>query len=123
MINFLPINPDEVKAGFPEFYDSDKDFYEIIQQDIPIGFYGIKRINSLVCEISVYIHEEHRNKICKITAFSCLRFPFTLGFVRIFISTRLDKMCRFLKRMSKHGVKYVDKCTNFYWFEVNNEFR
>lgn len=121
-VDFVKVNPEEVRIYFPEFYTSQKDFFEINKEYKPIGFFGIKKVSDKVGEISVYFNEQDRGEITKGIAIACLKFPFTLGFTKILISTELQKMKRFLKKMTKFGVKYLTEHNDMHWFEVNYEF-
>lgn len=121
-INFVEISPEEVKSCFPWFYSDDKIFFEVMQDSIPIGFYGIKDLGNDVGEISVYVNEDSRDKITKKVTEGWLTFPSKLGFSKILASTELEGVERFLKKMEKlgkFGVKYLFKNDNLHWFEVN----
>lgn len=117
-IFFDPIEPKDVKMFFNEFFNELSVFFEIISNDVAIGFYGVKTITEKVCEISVYFHEKFRNRITKKLALNCLKFPFVLGFEKIIIRTELQKMYRFCSKMTKHGVKYLFKHNDIHFFEV-----
>lgn len=117
-IIFDPIEDSYVRKMFPEFFQKDSIFFEIISNLIPIGFYGVKTISDKVCEISVYILNEFRQKINKSIALKCLSFPFLLGFNKILIRTELEKMYIFLKKMSKYKVNYLFKHNEIHLFEV-----
>jgi len=117
-IVFYPIEPQFVKIFFSEFFHELGVFFEIISNDIAIGFYGIKTITEKVCEISVYIHDKFRKNITKKISLKCLNFPFILGFEKILIRTDLEKIKRFLSKLSKYGVRYLFKHNNIHWFEV-----
>ena len=121
-IEFLAIKPEEVKMYFPEFYAPRKLFFEINKQGNPIGFFGIKKIGKKVGEISVYFNEQDRREITKGVATSCLRFPFSLGYRKILIGTKLKKMERFLRKMTKLGAQYLTQHNDMHWFEVQYEF-
>ena len=120
-IDFIKVNPIEVKTYFPEFYAPQKDFFEINKNYKPIGFFGIKTVSNKIGEISVYFNEQDRKEITKSVAIACLKFPFTLGFSKVLISTELQKMKRFLKKMTKFGVKYLTEHNNMHWFEMENQ--
>lgn len=49
----------------------------------------------------------------------CLEFPFLLGFNKIIIRTELEKMNRFLCKLTKYGVNYLFKHDDNYLFEVS----
>lgn len=120
-INFIKIRcTEEARINFPEFYAPEKLCFEINKDGKPIGFYGIKKINNEIGEISVYFSEEGRRQITKGVAIACLRFPFLLKFRKIFISTELPKVARFLKKMTKFGVKYLMEHNHMHWFEMVN---
>jgi len=117
----MPISSEEVKTCFPEFYAPQKSFFEINKGYSPIGFFGIKKVSDKIGEISVYFNEGSRREITKGVTIACLKFPFYLGFSKILISTELQKMKRFLKKMEKFGVKYLTEHNDMHWFEVNYE--
>ena len=93
-------------------------FFNILKNGKNIGYYGIEKVDGTTAEISVYFKEQDRYQINKGIAVLCLRFPFALGFSKILISTELKKMARFLKKMSRFGVKYLTNYNNLEWFEV-----
>ena len=117
-IDFIRVNGKEIRQHFPEFYAPNKLFFEINQGFEPMGIYGIKTVIDSVCEISVYIYEECRRRITKGLALGCLKFPFSLGFEKVLISTELKKMQRFLSKLSKQGVRYVIEHNGTYWYEI-----
>jgi hypothetical protein len=116
---FDPIETEYVEKFFYEFFHKDGVFFEIISYYEEIGFYAIKTVTEKVCEISVYFSEKGRWKITKEVVLKCLKFPFSLGFNKVLIRTELDKMNRFLSKLSKYGVKYLFKHKNIHWFEVS----
>lgn len=118
-ITFDEIPGEEVKTLFPEFFNPHGKFYEIKKAEHPVGFYGVKTIDADTCEISLYLNEGDRDKTSKNMAAACLHYPFQLGFNKVLISTDLLKMYRFLSKMTKLGVNYLFKSSDFYWFEVN----
>lgn len=117
-VHFIKVHGDEIFDNFPEFYDSKKEFFEINKEMKPIGFYGIKKIDEKTGEISVYFNESDRHEITKSVALGCLTFPFSLGFQKILISTKVKNVERFLRKMTKIGVKYLFKNNDLHWFEV-----
>jgi hypothetical protein len=116
---FDPLEEEYVEKFFNDFFHRDSIFFEIISNNIAIGFYGIKTITDKVCEISVYFHDKFRDKITKAVALKCLNFPFLLGFDKIVIRTELQKMKRFLCKLTKYGVKYLFKHNDIDLFEVS----
>lgn len=116
---FAPIDPVIVKNDFNGFYSEGYMYFEIYQNLIPIGIYGVKTLANKVSEISLYLYGEFRKNRTKSLAIECLTFPFKLGFFKVLISTNLDKMVRFLSKMGKLGVKYLTKHKDMHWFEVN----
>jgi hypothetical protein len=117
-IVFEEISSAEIERLFNDFFDKNSTFYEIIKSNTPIGFYRIKKITDKYCEISLFINEGDRDKISKNLAIACFNYPFQLGFKKVLISTNLLKMYRFLSNMTKLGVNYLFKSSDFYWFEV-----
>ena len=115
---FDPVESRDIEMFFNEFFHQDGVFFEIISNSIGIGFYGVKTITEKVCEISVYFNEKGRWKITKEIALKCLKFPFLLGFDKIVIRTELQKMKRFLCKLTKYGVKYLFEHNGLYLFEV-----
>jgi hypothetical protein len=120
-INFIETSPDEVKSFFPEFYAPNKVFFEIMKDERPIGFYGIKEIGQDSGEISVFINDDSRSEITKKLAKKCLLFPSQLGFKKVMVSTEVKSIERFLRKMEKLGVKYLFENEGLHWFEVNYE--
>jgi hypothetical protein len=118
---FEQIEDKYIKNVFYDFYCKNFIFFEIISNNIAIGFYGIKTITESVCEISLHIYEKFRGKLTKQITLKCLSFPFSLGFKKIIITTELEKMRRFLCKLAKYGVKYLFKHNNLYLFEVSDE--
>ena len=117
-IYFDSIDEEYVKKLFPSLFSENSVFFEIISNFIPIGFYGVETITDKVCEISLYLNKKDRYKLTKNIAIKCLNFPFFLGFKKILIHTDLQKMYKFLMKMTKYGVNYLFKHNDIYWFEV-----
>lgn len=119
-VEFIHLNPNDIFKHFFEFYEPNKEYFEINKEEKPIGFYGIKRVGEKSGEISVYFNEGDRREITKRVAFECLFFPFSLGFEKVLISTKLKKIERFLRKMQKFGIKYLLKNNDFHWFEITS---
>jgi hypothetical protein len=117
-IFFDPIESEDVKSFFYDFFHKDGVFFEVISNGLSIGFYGVKIISENFCEISLYIHEKFRDKITKKLALKCFNFPFLLGFTKVLIRTELEKMRRFLLKFKNYGVNYLFNHNDMYLFEV-----
>lgn len=121
-IKFIEIFPNEIKEGFPLFYEDNKLFFEIYKNKNPIGFYGVKDVGRKVSEISLYINEDSRGELTKGIVEKILNIPFKIGFSKTLISTEVYVVEKFLKKiekLGKLGVKYLFKNENLHWFEVN----
>lgn len=118
---FAPIDPVIVKKDFNDFYSDGYMYFEIYQNLLPIGIYGLKKLANNVSEISLFAYEEFRTLRTKGLAIKCLTFPFSIGFRKVLISTDLSKMVRFLNKMGKFGVQYLTEHKNMHWFEVNKK--
>ena len=118
-IFFEPIEENQIEKFFNNFTYENCVFFEIISSSIAIGFYGVKNITETVCEISLYIYEKYRGRFTKEVMKKCLEFPFLLGFNKIIIRTDLEKMRRFLCKLTKYGVNYLFKHDDNYLFEVS----
>lgn len=124
-VKFIEISPSEIKKFFPEFHSEDKVFFEIFKNENPVGLYGIKDIGSDIGEISLYMHVGFRFEMTKKIINKILTFPSELGFKKILISTDLESVERFLRKIEKLGkmdVKYLFENEGLHWFEVNYEF-
>ncbi len=117
-IFFESIEESQIEKFFNNFTYKNCVFFEIISNEIAIGFYGVRIITEKLCEISLYIYEKYRGKFTKEVTLKCLEFPFLLGFNKIIIKTVLEKMRRFLCKLTKYGVNYLFKHNDTYLFEV-----
>jgi hypothetical protein len=119
-IFFESIDPKNVEKFFNEFFHKDALFFEIMSNNISNGFLGVKKITKEYCEICVYIYNKLGRSLTKEISLNCLSFPFSLGFRKIFINTELEKMKRFLCKLTNHGVNYLFTHNNIHLFEVVN---
>lgn len=117
-IFFESIDESQIEKFFKNFTYENCVFFEIVYNHIAIGFYGVKTITENICEISLYIYEKCRGQFTKEVTKKCLQFPFVLGFKKIIIKTDLEKMRKFLCRLTKYGVNYLFKHDDIYLFEV-----
>ena len=121
-MRLVEINPLDVQRVFPSFYHQDSQFFMITYKDNEVGIYGIKTIDPKVCEISLCIFEEYRYKLPYKTGLKLLlKFPFTLNFVRIMISTVEKSIITLLRQCQSIGVEFVgyDKDNpKKVWFKV-----
>jgi len=107
-MQLVEINPLDVQRVFPSFYHADSQFFMIIHDACEVGIYGIKTIDEAVCEISLCIFEEYRFKLPYKTGLKLLlNFPFSLGFVRILISTQEKSMITLLRQCRSLGVEFI----------------
>ncbi len=117
-IFFESIEENQIEKFFNNFTYENCVFFEIISNENAIGFYGVKTITEKVCEISLYIYEKCRGMFTKEVMNKCLEFPFILGFNKIIIRTEIEKMKKFLCKLTKYGVNYLFKHDKIYLFEV-----
>ncbi len=117
-IFFEYIEEKQIEKFFNNFTYENCVFFEIVSNEISIGFYGIKTLTEKICEISLYIYEKFRGNFTKEVMKKCLEFPFILGFNKIIIRTELEKMKKFLCKLTKYGVSYLFKHNDIYLFEV-----
>ena len=107
-MQLVEINPLDVQRVFPSFYHADSQFFMIIHDACEVGIYGIKTIAPTVCEISLCIFEDYRFKLPYKTGLKLLlNFPFSLGFVRILISTQEKSMITLLRQCQSLGVEFI----------------
>ncbi len=108
MMQLIEINPQDVQRVFPSFYHQDSQFFMIAYQDQDIGIYGIKTIDPKTCEISLCIFAEYRFKLPYRTGLKLLlKFPFTLKFDKILISTQEKSIITLLRQCQTLGVEFV----------------
>lgn len=115
---FEQIEPELIERFFYNFFQEAGIFFEIISDDIPIGFYGIRVITDKICEISTYSKKIGGFKITKEMLLKCLKFPFLLNFEKVFIRAERKKMKDILCRLKKHNVNYLFEHKDMYFFEV-----
>lgn len=115
---FDPVEPELIKSLFYGFFQEAGIFFEMISDDVPIGFYGIRAITDKVCEISVYSKKIGGFKITKELVLKCLKFPFLLDFEKVFLRAERKKMKMLLCNFKKHGVHYLFEHKDMYFFEV-----
>ncbi len=118
-IFFESIEQSQIEKFFNNFSFENCVFFELVSNNISIGFYGVKTITEKICEISLYIYEKYRGKFTKGITKKCLEFPFILGFNKIIIRTESEKMRIFLCKLTKYGVNYLFKHYDNYLFEVS----
>ena len=107
-MQLVEINPLDVQRVFPSFYHENSQFFMIAYETCEVGIYGIKTIDPKVCEISLCIFEEYRFKLPYKTGLKLLlNFPFSLGFVRILISTQEKSMITLLRQCQSLGVEFI----------------
>ena len=83
-----------------------------------VGIYGIKGIDSNVCEISVCIFKEYRYKIpYKTTIKLLLEYPSSLGFDKIRMSTKEKSIETLLRSCQRLGVKVLGVIKDKVFFE------
>ena len=98
---FEEIDEQTVKKEFPQFYDKRGRFFEIIHQEQPIGFVGIRPLSLEECELEVYVFPHYRNTLTKGLMFDVLDFPGSLGFRRGVMTTTRPKLLRWLHFLVK----------------------
>ena len=130
---FTEIDPSEVQSGFPKFYDKQGRFFEIIHQEQPIGFAGVRPLqaeeernskDSQDCELEqtsleqtsleqasleqtsleVFIFRQYRNALTKGIVLATLDLPKSLGFKRCVMKTSLSRVVKLLNSMGKYGI-------------------
>ena len=117
-MNLVEINPFHVKKAFPVFFHKNASFFMLEHQGKEVGIYGVKRIDSNVCEISVCIFEDYRYKIpYKTTTKLLLEYPFSLGFVKIILSTKEKSIETLLRSCKRLGVKVLGVIKDKVFFE------
>ena len=99
MTTFDEIDGKAVHQAFPQFYDQQGRFFEIIHKGQEIGFLGVRPvgIHSLSPEegeVEVYVFPQYRNTLTKGLVFNVLDFPKSLGFRRVVMTTSRSKLLR-----------------------------
>ena len=108
---FIEIDPSEVQSCFPKFFDERGRFFEIIHQGQPIGFVGIRPLET-GCELEqasleVFIFRQYRNALTKGIVLATLDLPNALGFKRWVMKTSLKTVVKLLSSMGKYGIMPV----------------
>lgn len=106
MTTFEEIDGKEVHQTFPQFYDKQGRFFEIIHKGQEIGFLGVRPvgIHSLSpeeCELEVYVFPQYRNTLTRGLVFNVLDFPGSLGFKRGVMTTTRPSVLRWLHFLVK----------------------
>ena len=124
-MQLVEINPSNVQKAFPVFFHEHAKFFTLEYKGKEVGIYGIKRIDTKTCEISVCIFKEYRNKIpYKSTTKLLLEYPFSLGFDKITMSTKEKSIETLLRSCKRLGVKFLGTLKDKVWFakEFEREF-
>ena len=120
-MELIEINSDDVQRAFPSFYHKDSQFFMVTYQDHEVGICGIKTIDPKTCEISLCIFEDYRFKLLYKTGLKLLlNFPFSLGFVRMLISTQEKSIITLLRQCQSLGVEFIGYDKDNYqkvWFK------
>ena len=103
---FTEIDPSAVQSGFPKFYGKQGRFFEIIHQGQPIGFVGIRPLET-GCELEAFIFKRYRNALTKGIVLATLDLPKSLGFKRCVMKTSLSRVVKLLNSMGKYGIMPV----------------
>jgi hypothetical protein len=106
MINFEEINKHEVQKHFPEFYNENGRFFEIIKGQNPIGFISIcPFMDELSCNYGMFMLDKYR--LTKNIILDSFKLPLKFGFERMFMYSDNKTVTNFLDYMGKFGIKYV----------------
>ena len=100
---FHEISSLEIKQSFPDFFDENGRFFEILKQEKCIGFLGIRPIDQKSVELEVYINPDHRRYITKQLAFTIMDFPKQLGFEKIYMLPEHNSVRHFFDFLEKSG--------------------
>lgn len=101
--SFHEISSFEIKQAFPDFWDENGRFFEILKQEKCIGFLGIRPIDQKSVELEVYINPDHRRYITKQLAFTIMDFPKQLGFEKIYMLPEHVSVRNFFDFIEKNG--------------------
>lgn len=104
--SFHEISSFEIKQAFPDFFDENGRFFEILRQEKCIGFVGIRPLNQKVVELEVYINPTHRRYISKQLAFLVMDFPKQLGYRKIYMFPEHLSIRRFFDFLEKKCILY-----------------
>ena len=100
---FTELDPSAVQSGFPKFYGKQGRFFEIIHQGQPIGFVGVRPLET-GCELEAFIFKRYRNAPTKGIVLATLDLPKSLGFKRYVMKTSLSRVVKLLNSMEKYGI-------------------
>ena len=108
---FDEIEGTHVYQAFPQFYDKQGRFFEIIHKGQPIGFVGVRSLNlpefstseGETAELEVYVFPQYRNTISRSLVFDVLDFPGSLGFRRGVMTTTRPGVLRWLHFLVKRA--------------------
>jgi hypothetical protein len=101
---FTEIDAEEMKNGFPKFYDPQGRFFELIHKACPIGFVGVRPFgleDEGNCELSAFVFRQYRNALTKGIVLAALGLPKTLGFKRCWMKTARPGVIKLLNAMGK----------------------
>ena len=102
----------EIKEYFPDFYDKRGRFFEIIHKGNPIGFLGVRPVQSErvqemgknTCDMEVYIFPQYRNTITKSLVFAVLDFPKSLFFKQCVMNTTRSTLLKLFQTLLKKSI-------------------
>lgn len=103
MFVFTELSANDVKQSFPDFFDKNGRFFEILKQEKCIGFVGIRSIDQKSVELEVYINPDHRRYITKQFAFLVMDFPKQLGFEKTYMLPEHNSVRHFFDFLEKNG--------------------
>lgn len=116
-MQLIEINPLEVKKAFPSFYHQKVRFFLIEHEGQEIGIYGVKTHDQETCEIRLHVFKESRGQLYYRNGLRLLlSFPFSLGFVKILISSRVKSVITLLGCCEKLGVQFIGAFKDKIWF-------
>ena len=103
VFSFHEIASFEVERTFPDFFDENGRFFEILKQEKSIGFIGIRSIDQKSVELEVYINPDHRRYITKQFTFLVMDFPKQLGFEKTYMLPEHNSVRHFFDFLEKNG--------------------
>jgi hypothetical protein len=103
MFVFTELAGNEIKQFFPDFFDENGRFFEILKQEKCIGFIGIRSIDQKSVELEVYINLDYRRYITKQFAFLVMDFPKQLGFEKTYMLPEHNSVRHFFDFLEKSG--------------------
>lgn len=116
-MQLIEINPLDVQRVFPSFYNKKVRFFMIDHEGKEIGIYGIKTHDKETCEIRLHVFKEYRGQLYYRNGLRLLlSFPFTLGFVKILISSKVKSVLTLLRQCEKLGVQFIGAFKDKIWF-------